>query len=193
MNKDEVVDAAVVDEVLYPFECLFREFGICYKIMRSTDEQTDEAIEEFRESAVRFGDLWRKSFSPNPRVPPKLHVLEVHCYEQLLDFGCIGIFSEDPVEVLHHKHRVTWGIVNHLREYQKREIYLYSRQAAMRAVDGEKRRAGEIKSDVVASRIRQFRPDVLKKREEKKALQLQDEVQQLAKEIEEVKMFVAKG
>ncbi len=167
-----------IDELLYPFECLFRHFSVCCGIMRSTEEQTDDAIESFRKSAVDFAKLWRVTFAPNIRAPPKLHDLEEHCYEILLEWGCIGIFDENPVEILHHEHNVLMKIMSGLKDYIKRETYLYERKAAMATCA-----ADELYANIAASRKRQFSDETLERRErmkngvDKKLLVKMEEVQ----------------
>ena len=57
-GADGVTDE-FIDETLFKFDALFREFDICASIMRSVDMQTDEAIEAFRVSSKKFGEMWR--------------------------------------------------------------------------------------------------------------------------------------
>ena len=66
-GADGVTDE-FIDETLFKFDALFREFDICASIMRSVDMQTDEAIEAFRVSSKKFGEMWRTAFAPRPRV-----------------------------------------------------------------------------------------------------------------------------
>ena len=129
--KKEGVSDAFVDELIFKYDALFREFDVCVSVMRSIDMQTDEAIEAFGESSKAFGVMWRKTFGPNPRVTPKLHILESHVYRQLLRFGVLGLFSEDPIERLHHQHLVATRRLCNIREYEKRERFLWAREAAI--------------------------------------------------------------
>ena len=173
----------IIDDLLFPYERLLTQFSICYTVMRSTDEQTDDAIEAFRVGALRFGEMWRKYFGPNPLVAPKLHALEVHCVEQLLEFGCLGILSEDPIEVLHHLFLVQSRIVSNFRDYEKREQYLYSRQAAMKSAV-----VVEILGGVAAGRKRNFGAASLERRK----LQQTEDDKRLAVKIEKVDLFLSK-
>jgi hypothetical protein len=75
--------------------------------------------------------MWRDAFAPRPRVTPKLHILETHAYQQLQRLGVLGLFSEDPIERLHHQHLVATKRVCNIREYEMREIYLWNREAAI--------------------------------------------------------------
>ena len=129
-HKREGLDDKVINDLIWKYQSLFGELDICCSIMRSTDQQSDGAIEQYKESAKRFGKMWREYFPDDVRVSPKVHLLESHVYDQLLRFGTLGLFSEDPIERLHHQHLVATRRICNLREYVKRETYLYSRKAA---------------------------------------------------------------
>ena len=66
-KRDGVTDE-FIDDTLFKFDALFREFDVCASIMRSVDMQTDEAIEAFGVSSKKFGEMWRTAFAPRPRV-----------------------------------------------------------------------------------------------------------------------------
>ena len=157
-KRDGVTDE-FIDDTLFKFDALFRQFDICASIMRSVDMQTDEAIEAFRLGSKKFGEMWRKAFAPRPRVTPKLHILETHAYAQLFRLGVLGLFSEDPIERLHHQHLVATKRVCNVREYEKRERYLWQREAAINCYAAQK-----ISNNVDARRKRKFSKKSLEKK-----------------------------
>ena len=133
LKKDGVSDS-FIDDALWKFDALLREFDVCTSVMRSTVMQSDDEIAAFKASAKRFVELWKKSFK---RRPPKLHVLETHVCEQLERYGVLGLFSEDPIERLHHQHAVATRRACNIREYVKREKYLQSRSAALNSAPAQ--------------------------------------------------------
>lgn len=122
------VDGNAIDKMLYPYDELLRHLDICCKILRSTEEQTDEAIETFVENVNTFGELWRKITGT---AIPKVHCMETHCVDQLEYWGTIGGFDENVLEGFHKEHNNSMRIVNGLKDYEKRETYLHQRLAAM--------------------------------------------------------------
>ena len=50
----------------------------------------------------------------------------------------LGLFSEDPIERLHHQHLVDTRRVCNIRDYEKRERYLWHRQAAIDSFAAQK-------------------------------------------------------
>ena len=50
----------------------------------------------------------------------------------------MGLFSEDPIERLHHQHLVATKRVCNIREYEKREKYLWEREAAINSHEAQK-------------------------------------------------------
>ena len=126
-KKDTVTDA-FIDETVEKYEAILRTFDFCACTMRSTEMQTSDNIEKFRTTAKRVGEMWRILFPG--RATPKIHALESHAPDQLERFGVLGLFSEDPVERLHHQHLVEIRRFCNIREYEKRERYIYSRWAA---------------------------------------------------------------
>jgi hypothetical protein len=126
-NKKAGVTDAFIDEEIYKFDMLFRHLDICCSVMRSTEFQTNEAIAKFKYSAERFGTLYRL-YRPNKSITPKFHLLESHVLEQLIRFGTVGLFSEDPIERMHHEHLVAMRKVCCLRDFEKRERYLHQRR-----------------------------------------------------------------
>jgi hypothetical protein len=131
--------------------------------MRSTATQAEKAIDEFGDSIKTFVALWRDAF-PN-RVTPKVHVLETHVSEQLRRSGVLGLFSEDPIERLHHKHLVATRTRRacHIRNYEARERYLFSRSVAATS-----RSAETVKNEMNRKRKRKFSEESEAKRAEKK-------------------------
>ncbi len=126
-KKDTVTDA-FIDETVEKYEAILRTFDFCASTMRSTEMQTPDNIEKFRTTAKKVGEMWRMLFPG--RATPKIHALESHAPDQLERFGVLGLFSEDPVERLHHQHLVEIRRFCNIREYEKRERYIYSRWAA---------------------------------------------------------------
>jgi hypothetical protein len=126
-KKDTVTDS-FIDETVEKYEAILRTFDFCASTMRSTEIQTSENIVLFRTTAKKVGEMWRILFPG--RATPKIHALECHAPDQLERFGVLGLFSEDPVERLHHQHLVEIKRFCNIREYEKREKYIYSRWAA---------------------------------------------------------------
>lgn len=126
-KKDTVTDS-FIDETVEKYEAILRTFDFCASTMRSTELQTPENIVLFRTTAKKVGEMWRILFPG--RATPKIHILESHAPDQLERFGVLGLFSEDPVERLHHQHLVEIRRFCNIREYEKRERYIYSRWAA---------------------------------------------------------------
>lgn len=87
-----------------------------------------DAAKDVGQKFDKVGEMWRILFPG--RATPKIHVLESHAPDQLERFGVLGLFSEDPVERLHHQHLVEIRRFCNVREYEKRERYIYSRWAA---------------------------------------------------------------
>jgi hypothetical protein len=113
---------------VFKYDTLLRAFENCARVMRSTEMRSDEAIAKFGDSTKTFVALWRTAF-PN-HVTPKVNVLETHVYLQLRRFGVLGLFSEDPIERLHHQHLVATRRACHIRNYVAREKYLFTRSLA---------------------------------------------------------------
>ena len=163
-NKKEGVTDDFIDKTLRKYDALFQEFDVCCSIMRSIDMQTDDEIEAFRASSINFGRLWRSAFGIDPRVTPKLHLLESHVYQQLCRFGVLALFSEDPIERLHHQWKVASRRVCGIREYEKRERHLAKREAALNSPAVQ-----EVVSSIAAKRKRKFKRVSSEKRAVKRA------------------------
>ncbi len=127
-HKKETVADSFIDETVEKYEAILRTFDFCASTMRSTEMQTPENIVLFRRTAKEVGEMWRILFPG--RATPKIHVFECHAPDQLERFGVLGLFSEDPVERLHHQHLVEIRRFCNIREYARRERYIYSRWAA---------------------------------------------------------------
>ena len=48
----EGVTGPQIDALLYPLECLFIHLDICFTTIRSTDEQSNDALETYKEEHV---------------------------------------------------------------------------------------------------------------------------------------------
>jgi len=174
------VTGEVIDTVLKPFQNLFTKFDICCKIMRSTDEQTDDAIDTFKETAVEFGIMWRDLFKS---ALPKVHCLETHCAEQLEFWGTLGGMDENVLEMMHREHKKLMAMLNGMKDYQKRETYLQQRRAAMNTDEVVCSNA-----NVEAGRKRKFSPESLARRKERMKIFDKD----LLAKVEAANSFVGK-
>jgi hypothetical protein len=88
--------------------------------------------------------------------------METHVIEQLEYWGSLGGFDENVLESMHKLHNNLMKIVNGMKDYEKRETYLYRRQAAMKTDE-----VVELATSVEMVRKRKFSPETLLKRKER--------------------------
>jgi hypothetical protein len=177
------VTGEVIDTLLKPFVNLYTKLDICCKIMRSTDEQTDDAIDTFKETSVEFGIMWRNLFGS---ALPKVHCLETHCSEQLEFWGTLGEMDENVLETMQKEHKKLTAMLNHMKDYEKREKYLQQRQAAMNTDEVV---CSTATCSVEAGRKMKFSIASLAKRKEKMKIHDKD----LLAKVEAANLFVGKS
>jgi len=95
---------------------------------RSPDEQTDDAIETFKETAVEFGIIWRELFGS---ALPRVRCLETHRLEQFEFSECLGKLTRMCLRGCTTNIRKVMAMLNYMKFYVKRETYLNQRRAAM--------------------------------------------------------------
>ena len=100
------VEDSDIHEVLDGYESLLETFYPVCRIMRSVEKQSGKTIDAFETLCKAFGVQFRAMCG---HVPPKVHVLESHLPNQLRRFRCLGLFSEDPIERLHHTQGLSYG------------------------------------------------------------------------------------
>ena len=115
------VEDSDIDEVLDGYESLLETFYPVCRIMRSVEKQSGKTIDAFETLCKAFGVQFRAMCG---HVPPKVHVLESHLPNQLRRFRCLGLFSEDPIERLHHTQGVKLRLWASIRDYQGVEKYM---------------------------------------------------------------------
>ncbi len=155
------VDSNAIDKLLYPFDDLLRHLDICCKILRSTEEQTDEAIDNFVENVNTFGELWWRKITGS--AIPKVHCMGTHCVDQLEYWGTIGGFDENVLEGFHKDHNNVMRIENGLKDYMKRETYIHQRLGA--AMTNEE--VVELGASVEGQRKRNFSEASILRRKER--------------------------
>jgi hypothetical protein len=138
IKKDEVQDTDI-DEILNKFKSLLESFYPIGRIMRSTEKQTDETIDKLGKICTAFGLQWRATLC---HVPPKVHLVESHLANQLRLLRCLGLFSEDPIERLHHTQLVQLRLWSSIRDYQGVEEHIdkvnaAAKTAAVAAIEKE--------------------------------------------------------
>jgi hypothetical protein len=97
--------------------------------MRSCEKQTVERIGAFRKICTAFGVQWRAVIG---HVSPKVHLIESHLADQFLKLRCLGLFSEDPIERLHHSQGVQIQRWASIRDNYTREEHIEKTAAVAR-------------------------------------------------------------
>lgn len=125
--KKTGVEDDVIDSKLQKFEALVESFYPICRMMRSIEKQPLEKIEKLRFCCKAFGLQWRALFGT---VAPKVHVLESHIPDQMARFLCLGLFSEDPIERLHHIELTKLRLWSNIRDYYAVEEHIDKTTAA---------------------------------------------------------------
>jgi hypothetical protein len=92
-------------------------YGIRHYLYLSAPTADDQSC--FKQLALDFGKIWRKD--QQLPVPPKLHLLEEHCWRQLSDLGTIGLFLEETMESSHKDDNCLNRIFCNTRDWAARE------------------------------------------------------------------------
>ena len=120
IKKDGVLDNDI-DGLLNKFKSLLESFYPICRIMRSMEKQAVGTIDKPEKICTAFGLQWRATLG---HVPPKVHLIESHLADHLRRLRCIGLFSEDPIERLHHTQLVQLRLWSSIRDYQDLEEHI---------------------------------------------------------------------
>ena len=87
----------------------------------------------FEAVALEFGKRWREDLKKP--VPPKLQLLESHVPLQLWRYRRFGIFGEDPIEREHHRRKKLNILFAPIRDWEKIQRAIQSRDSRMQHPD----------------------------------------------------------
>jgi hypothetical protein len=87
----------------------------------------------FEAVALEFGKRWREDLKKP--VPPKLHLLESYVPSQLWRYRRFGIFGEDPIEREHHRRKKLNILFASIRDWEKIQGAIQSRDSRMQNPD----------------------------------------------------------
>jgi hypothetical protein len=146
--KKDGVDDEYIDEILAKYKSLLESFYPICRIMRSVEKQSDDTIAKLVNICTAFGLQWRATIR---RVPHKVHLVESHLADQLRQLRCTGLFSEDPIERLHHTQLVQLRRWSNIRDYQDLEEHIDKVSAAAKTAA-----VTAIKSEVEMKTKRRF-------------------------------------
>jgi hypothetical protein len=182
--RREHLRADIAQEMARVLDSTGRAADVLYalkKTLYQSGNPTPQEIASFQKAASYLGSLYRGEQDLHLPVSIKLHLLESHASEQMLRFGTLRRFVEEPIEREHHLRKDLERRFGNITDFEGREAAMVRRD--------QRAEVPEVKAFILRqeeSAKRKFGDAAKEKRENKRASAEQADERRIAATLQSI-------